>query len=104
GDSKAGIELRNAPGTELRGNYITGGTDDFWAIRLKKDKGTNGRGKGIPSDIMMKCNVIRQATNGIKIEAGRNLKLLENIIEGIDEEEIKVSDDIDVIQKNQRCT
>lgn len=50
-DSNTGIEVRNAPDTELPGNHITGGSDEFWAIHLSKDHGTDGRGGGIPSGI-----------------------------------------------------
>ncbi len=95
-DSEAGIEVRNAPGTELHGNHITGGTDSFWAIRLSEDRGTDGRGKGIPSGISIEYNVIRQAANGIKIDAGKDLSMVENVFDGIDGDELRVSDGIDV--------
>jgi nitrous oxidase accessory protein NosD len=97
-DSKVGIEVRNAPGTELRGNHITGGTDEFWAIRLKEDRGTDGRGTGIPSGIRIEYNVIRQAANGIRIDAGKELSMVENAIEGINGAELKVDDGIEVRQ------
>ncbi|WHY87051.1 right-handed parallel beta-helix repeat-containing protein [Neobacillus novalis] len=83
-DSKTGIEVRNAPGTELHGNHITGGTDGFWAIQLSKDRGADGRGKGIPSGIRIERNVIRQTANGIRIDAGKDLGMAENVIDGID--------------------
>ena len=95
-DSKAGIEVRNAPGTELRGNHITGGTDKFWAIRLSEDRGADGRGTGIPSGIRIKGNVIRQAANGIRIDAGKNLCMMENVIDGIEGDELRVADGIEV--------
>ncbi|WP_428910615.1 right-handed parallel beta-helix repeat-containing protein [Niallia sp. Krafla_26] len=95
-DSKVGIELRNAPGTELFGNHITGGTDGFWAIRLSKDRGTNGRGKGIPSGIRIEHNVIRQTANGIRIDAGEDLSMVQNVVEGIDEVEMRVADEIEI--------
>ncbi|WP_156431336.1 nitrous oxide reductase family maturation protein NosD [Bacillus sp. FJAT-29814] len=95
-DSKAGIEVRNAPGTELSGNYITGGTDGFWSIRLSKDRGADGRGKGIPSGIRIESNVIRQAANGIRIDAGKNLSMVENVVEDIDGVELRVADGIEV--------
>ncbi|RDW15190.1 hypothetical protein CWR48_19355 [Oceanobacillus arenosus] len=93
-DSKTGIEVRNAPGTELRGNHITGGTDGFWAIRLKKDSGTDGRGKGIPSGIRIESNVIRQAANGIRIDDGEDLNLVDNDVYGIDGAKLRVADGI----------
>ncbi|MBU8880956.1 right-handed parallel beta-helix repeat-containing protein [Bacillus sp. FJAT-29790] len=92
-DSKAGIEVRNAPGTELHGNYITGGTDGFWAIRLSEDRGTDGRGTGIPSGIRIEYNVIRQAANGIRIDAGEDFSVVENVIDGA---ELRVADGIEV--------
>ncbi|RHW35892.1 hypothetical protein D1B33_12405 [Lysinibacillus yapensis] len=95
-DSKTGIEVRNGPGTKVQGNQITGGTDEFWAIRLKEDRGTEGRGKGIPSDIRIKSNVIRQAANGIRIDAGQNLKVVENDVYGIDGKELKMADGIKI--------
>lgn len=101
-DSKSGIEIRNAPGTELHGNHITGGTDGFWAIRLIEDQGTDGRGKGIPSGIRMECNVIRQAANGIRIDAGKDLSMVENIVDSIDGDEKKVADGIEVSRSSQR--
>lgn len=100
-DSKTGIEVRNAPGTELRDNRITGGTDDFWAIRLKEDRGTEGRGKGIPSGIQIDSNVIRQTANGIRVDAGQNLNIDENIVDRIDGDELKVADGVKVSRSAQ---
>ncbi|WP_217642427.1 nitrous oxide reductase family maturation protein NosD [Bacillus sp. OK048] len=95
-NSKAGIEVRNAPGTELHGNHITGGTDGFWAIRLSEDRGADGRGKGIPTGVRIERNVIRQAANGIRIDAGKELRLVENVVDGIDGVKQRVADGIDV--------
>ncbi|ALC89022.1 hypothetical protein AM500_03860 [Bacillus sp. FJAT-18017] len=95
-DSKAGIEVRNAPGTKLQGNHITGGTEEFWPIRLSEDRGTDGRGKGIPSGIRIEGNVIRQAANGIRIDAGEDLSMVENVVDGIDGAELRVAEGIKV--------
>ncbi|SDN49483.1 Right handed beta helix region [Psychrobacillus sp. OK028] len=95
-DSNTGIEVRNAPGTKLRGNHITGGTEGFWSIRLSEDRGTDGRGSGIPSDISIESNIIRQASNGIRIDAGKDLSMVENVVDGIDGAELRVADGIDV--------
>jgi hypothetical protein len=95
-DSEVGIEIRNAPGTKLLGNQITGGTDGFWSIQLRGDRGTDGRGKGIPSGIRMESNVIRQAANGIRIDAGKDLSMVENVVDGIDGTELKVANGIEV--------
>ena len=103
-DSKVGIEVRNAPGTELHGNHITGGTDGFWAIRLSKDRGADGRGKGIPSGIRIKDNVIRQAANGIRIDAGKDICMVENIVDGIDGVKLRVAEGIQVNRSAQHCS
>ncbi|MEH7226475.1 right-handed parallel beta-helix repeat-containing protein [Bacillus sp. JJ1566] len=102
-DSKVGIEVRNAPGTELQSNHITGGTDGFWAIRLKEDRGTDGRGKGIPSGIKIESNVIRQAANGIRIDAGMDHCIIENVFDGINGDELRVADEVEVSQSAQHC-
>ena len=86
----------------MHGNYITGGTDGFWAIRLNEDRGTDGRGTGIPSDIRIESNVIRQTANGIRIDAGKDLNLVENVVDGIDGDELKVADGIKVSRVEQR--
>ncbi|MDR4888359.1 right-handed parallel beta-helix repeat-containing protein [Fredinandcohnia sp. QZ13] len=95
-DSKVGIELRNAPGTVLRGNHITGGTKGFWAIRLTEDNGADGRGTGIPSGVRIEYNIIRQAANGIRIDAGKDLSVVENIVEGIDGDKMRIADGVEV--------
>lgn len=101
-DSKVGIEIRNAPGTELRDNYITGQTDGFWAIWLKDDRGADGRGKGIPFNIKIKDNTIRRAANGIRIDAGKNLHLSENVLNCIDGVAVKVAEGVEVDGTAQR--
>lgn len=95
-DSKVGIEIRNAPSTVLQGNHITGGTNDFWAIWLKEDRGADGRGKGIPANIRMESNVIRQVANGIRIDAGKDLTIVENVIDEIEGVELKIADGVKV--------
>lgn len=101
-DSKTGIEIRNAPDTKLLGNHITGGKNGFWAIRLSEDRGADGRGKGIPFGIRIEHNVIRQAANGIKIDAGKDLSIIENVMEGIDGDKLKVADGIALSRSAQR--
>lgn len=101
-NSKSGIEVRNAPGTELSGNYITGGTDGFWSIRLSEDRGTDGRGKGIPSGINVERNVIRLASNGIRVDAGDDLGIVENIIEDINGTDLKVAENVEIAEEHQR--
>ena len=96
--SKTGIEIRNAPGTELHGNHITGRADGFWSIRISEDRGADGRGKGIPTGIRIESNVIRQASNGIRIDAGKDISMVENVLDGIDGAEQKVADRVEVSQ------
>ena len=103
-DSKAGIEVRNAPGTELHGNYITGGIDGFWAIRLSEDRGADGRGTGIPSGIRIVGNIIRQAANGIRIDAGKDICIVENVVDGIDGAELRVAEGIQVNRSAKHCS
>lgn len=95
-NSKVGIELRNAPGTDIRDNYITGRTDGFWAIWLKRDWGADGRGQGVPANVKIANNVIRRAENGIRIDAGENLQLVENVLNCIDGVAIKVAEGVEV--------
>ncbi|WP_235864600.1 right-handed parallel beta-helix repeat-containing protein [Ureibacillus acetophenoni] len=97
-DSKAGIEVRNAPGTKLQRNHITGGSDGFWAIRLSEDSGNGGRGNGIPRGIQIESNVIRNSANGIRIDAGDDLNVVDNIVNEIDGEELKVANEVKVKQ------
>lgn len=82
--------------------FITGGSDGFWAIRLSKDRGTDGRGTGIPSGITIDFNVIRQAANGIRIDAGEDLGMVENVVDGIDGAEMRVADGIEVSLSTKR--
>ncbi|MDI2586900.1 right-handed parallel beta-helix repeat-containing protein [Psychrobacillus sp. NEAU-3TGS] len=96
-NSKVGIEVQNGPGTKLLSNYITGGAEGFWAIRLAEDRGADGRGKGIPSDIKIESNVMRQAANGIRIDAGERLHLVENLLDDIDGAKLRVADGIDSV-------
>lgn len=91
-DSNTGIEVRNAPDTELPGNHITRGSDEFWAIHLSEDHGTDGRGRGIPSGIKIEGNVIRQTANGIRIDAGKNLSMDDNTLDGISGDELRAAD------------
>ena len=53
-----------------------------------------GRGIGIPSSIRIEGNTIRQAANGLRIDAGQNLCIVENVIEGIDGAELRVEEGI----------
>ena len=103
-DSKVGIEVRNAPGTQLYGNHITGGTDGFWAIRLSEDRGADGRGVGIPSGIRIVGNVIRQTANGIRIDAGKDICIDKNVLDSIDGAKLRLVEGIEVNRSAQYCS
>ncbi|WP_181312977.1 right-handed parallel beta-helix repeat-containing protein [Nocardioides campestrisoli] len=81
--SVAGVELRHAPGTVVRDNTITGDGvgDGFWAVVLAEDGGTDGRGAGIPTDVVVTGNRITGDGNGIDVHAGRGLDVAGNTID-----------------------
>ena len=75
-DNSKGIYVQNAPGTIVEGNTIEDNMcDNFWAIVLDKDKGTDGRGIGSPTDITIKENTIENCSNDIKVAEGSNIIL-----------------------------
>ena len=46
----------------------------------------------------MEYNVIRQAANGIRIDAGEDLRVVGNVVDGIDGAELRVADGIEVVR------
>jgi hypothetical protein len=92
--SVAGIEVRNGPGTLIRDNTITGGGDDFWAIRLRRDDGTDGRGKGVPTDVTIIANTILRTGNGIRVDAGKDIGLSDNVLKGIRDTDLRIADTV----------
>jgi Right handed beta helix region/Pectate lyase superfamily protein len=94
--STTGVELRNAPGTVVRGNRITGTTEDFWAIRLGRDQGTDGRGAGVPERVLLEANLIRDVDGGVRVDAGRDITLAGNELDGVRRDELRVADGADV--------
>lgn len=92
--SVTGIEVRNGPGTLIRDNTITDGTDDFWAIRLRKDDGADGRGKGMPRAVTITDNTILRAANGIRVDAGKDIELTDNVLKGIGGTELRIADGV----------
>ena len=92
--SVTGIEVRNGPGTLIRDNTITDGTDDFWAIRLRKDDGADGRGKGMPRAVTITDNTILRAANGIRVDAGKDIELTDNVLKGIGDTELRIADGV----------
>lgn len=93
----AGIELRNAPGTVVRGNMIVGNdADGFWAIRLREDDGSDGRGEGEPTDVRIEGNVIARNDGGIRIDAGSDVRVLDNELGRNEEADLRVDEDAQV--------
>lgn len=78
--SSVGIELRNAPGTLVRGNAISSTTEDFWGIRVSEDDGADGRGAGVADDVLIAGNRVTGRGNGITLEAGTGLVLEDNTV------------------------
>ncbi|MPV36054.1 right-handed parallel beta-helix repeat-containing protein [Georgenia subflava] len=95
--AEVGIELRNAPGTVVRGNTITDAdAEDFWAIRLTEDDGADGRGVGVPEDVRIVGNTIIDSANGIRVDAGEEIEMGENVLRRIDGTEVRVADRAEV--------
>jgi len=79
--STAGIELRNAPGTVVRDNTVSGAGRGFWAVLLTEDGGTDGRGAGAPADVRITGNRITGSANGIAVRAGRDIEVADNTVD-----------------------
>jgi hypothetical protein len=94
GRSATGIEVRNGPGTVIRDNTITDGTGKFWAIRLREDDGADGRGKGISRAVTVIDNTILRAANGIRVDAGKDIEVADNVLKGIRNTELRIADDV----------
>jgi LPXTG-motif cell wall-anchored protein len=79
-----GIVLKNAPGTIVKNNnFIDNTAPDFISILLTEDFGDKNAdfvGAGIPEDITIEGNSIVNSTNGIVIEKGKNIKVLNNTL------------------------
>ncbi|MBC2935158.1 nitrous oxide reductase family maturation protein NosD [Nocardioides sp. zg-1228] len=93
--SAVGIELRNAPGTVVRDNSVAGGDADFWAIVVTEDEGTDGRGAGVATDVLIAGNRVTGPANGIDVEAGRAIEVTGNSVD-VDGTPVRVSPDAEV--------
>jgi hypothetical protein len=86
GDSRAlpRIELRNAPGTTVRSNRISGDQRaEFRGIRLITDPGDNdGNGASDPHHVLIKSNSVTGNADGVWIDAGQEIVLQRNRIAG----------------------
>lgn len=92
--SVAGIEVRNGPRTLISGNTITDGGKEFWAVRLRKDDGADGRGKGVPTAVSITDNTILRAANGIRVDAGEDIELAQNVLRGIVGTEMRIAEGV----------
>lgn len=79
--SVVGIELRNAPGTVVRDNTISGAAEGFWGILVAEDDGSDGRGAGVASDVLISGNLVTGRANGITVEAGTGITVEDNTVE-----------------------
>ncbi|PSL03149.1 parallel beta helix pectate lyase-like protein [Haloactinopolyspora alba] len=96
--AEVGIEVRNAPGTVVRSNTITGNrADGFWGVRLTEDPGDDGHAAGIPTDVLIERNVVAANTNGVRIDAGTGIVLDGNVVRGNTDEQLRIDDSADVV-------
>ena len=64
-----------------------------------RSRRADGRGTGIPAGVMDESSVIRQTANGIRIDAGKDLSMVENVVDGIDGDKLmKVADGINNVK------
>ncbi|SDM26745.1 DUF7594 domain-containing protein [Sediminibacillus halophilus] len=79
-----GIYLLNAPGTLVKNNKIVNNNaEGFWGIFIAEDDGdtrNGGKGAGIPKNILVEKNKLIGNTNGIRVEAGKEITIKDNII------------------------
>ncbi|WP_156739558.1 right-handed parallel beta-helix repeat-containing protein [Occultella aeris] len=96
--ARSGIELRNAPGTVVRANVVTGNrAEGFWGIRLVTDPGDDGHAAGDPTDVLIEANVVTGNANGVRIDAGTGIELRANVIAGNRGEDLLIADGAEVI-------
>ena len=79
--STAGIELRNAPGSIVRDNTVSGEAADFWGVLVAEDDGADGRGAGAATGVLITGNRLSGRTNGIRVEAGRDIEVTDNEVD-----------------------
>lgn len=80
---RSGIEVRNAPGTVVQRNSIHANrADGFWGIHLANDPGDNGHASGVPTDVVVKDNLVVGNSGGIRIDVGEDVRLIGNKVRG----------------------
>lgn len=93
---RSGIEVRNAPGTVVRYNSIHANrTDEFWGIHLADDPGDDGHASGIPTDVVVKENLVVGNSGGIRIDVGDEVRLISNKVHG-NAKNTQIANDADV--------
>ncbi len=79
-----GIYLLNAPGTIVKNNKIMNNyAEGFWGIFIAEDDGdirNGGKGAGIPENILVEKNKLIGNSNGIRVEAGKEITIKDNVI------------------------
>jgi large repetitive protein len=80
-----GVHLGNAPRTIVQGNVISdNGAEDFWAVRLEGDEGTQpdegGVGPGTPDGSVVQNNVMERNHGGAIALVGRGVTYGHNTI------------------------
>lgn len=97
--ARVGVEIRNAPGTVVRANTVSGNrADGFWGIRLAEDPGdADGIGAGVPTDVLMARNVVAGNAAGVRIDAGTGIVLDRNVIAGNAGEQLSIADGAEVV-------
>jgi hypothetical protein len=80
-----GVDVLNGPGTIIKNNIIRSNTaPDYWAILLEHDNGdTNANyiGQGDPQNVQIVGNTITGNANGIQLQAGTGILLLDNVLD-----------------------
>ncbi|MDC7223645.1 MAG: polysaccharide lyase family 7 protein [Spirochaetales bacterium] len=82
-----GIYLQYAPNTIIRNNRIEDNPAlGFWGLLINGDSGTEGRGVGIAENVLVEGNSFRNISGGLKITAGTDINMKDNVYENLDAE------------------
>ncbi|MDC7221393.1 MAG: polysaccharide lyase family 7 protein [Spirochaetales bacterium] len=80
-----GVYLQHAPGTIVRNNnFDNNSAIGFWGLVINGDSGTEGRGAGIAKNVLVENNSFRNISGGMKITAGVDINMKDNIYENND--------------------
>jgi hypothetical protein len=56
--------------------------------------GADGRGKGVPKAVTVTDNTILRAENGIRVDAGKDIEVADNVLKGIGDTELRIADGV----------